>query len=146
MHDIFTHDLVSERWYHDRMESTSSTHRAADCLLEDLAISPLVGLAANSDRLVPRPLVLYEFLVLGLAGVKFGEFVALPVGCDVEGGESFVAADHEGTFDDGVVGLAVDGGRAEEVLAGSLETVEETTWCTLVVLDVERGCLGKLTD
>ena len=44
-------------------------------LLEDLAVGPLVGLAADLDGLVPRPLILDESLVLGLGGVELGELV-----------------------------------------------------------------------
>ncbi len=62
-------------------------------LLEDLAISPLVLLAVDLNWLIPRPLVLDESLVLGLAGVKLGEFVALIVRSDIESRKSLVATD-----------------------------------------------------
>jgi hypothetical protein len=96
-------------------------------LLEDLAVRPLVALAVDVNRLVPRPLVLDERLVLGLRGVELGELVGLPVRGDVEGGEGLLAAHHEGTADEAVVARAVDGGRAEEVLARGFEAGEETT-------------------
>lgn len=96
-------------------------------LLEDLAVGPLVGLAADLDGLVPRPLVLDESLVLWVGGVELGELIGFPIRGDVEGRESLLAAHHEGTADDAVVGLAVDGAGTEEVLAGSLEAGEEAT-------------------
>ena len=96
-------------------------------LLEDLAVGPLVGLAVDLNGLVPRPLVLDEGLILGLGGVELGELVGFPVGGDIEGGERLLTTDQEGTTDDAVVGLAIDGASSEEVLARSLETCEETT-------------------
>lgn len=96
-------------------------------LLEDLAIGPLVGLAVGLDGLIPAPLVLEEFLVLGLGGVELGELIGLPIWSDIESGHSLVATDEESTTDDGVVVLAVDGGGTEDVLAGSLKTGEEAT-------------------
>lgn len=96
-------------------------------LLEDLAVGPLVLLALDDDRLVPRPLVVDKLAVLLLAGVELREIVALVIRRDVERGESVLAADDKGADDDGVVGLAVDRGRAEDVLAGGLETGEEAT-------------------
>jgi hypothetical protein len=77
-------------------------------LLEDLAVSPLVGLAVDIDRLVPGPLVLDELLVLSLGGVKLGELVGLPVWGDVESGDGLLSTDEEGTTDDAVVGDTVD--------------------------------------
>ena len=94
-------------------------------LLEDLAIGPLVCLALDLDGLVPRPLVLHESLVLGLAGVKLGEFIALKVWGDIEGSEGVVTTDHEGALDDRVVGNTEHGGCAEEILSGRLETSKE---------------------
>ena len=77
-------------------------------LLEDLAVGEVVGLAVDGDRLVPGPHVVDELLVLLLGGVKLGELVALDIGSDIEGGDSFLATDDESTCDDGVVGLSVD--------------------------------------
>lgn len=103
-------------------------------LLEDLAVSPLVGLSVDLDGLVPRPLVVDKLLVLGVLGVELGELVALIVGSDIEGGDSLLATDDESTLEDGVVALAVDGSTTEDVLAASLETGEETTLKLLVKL------------
>jgi hypothetical protein len=61
-------------------------------------------------------------------GIQLDELVALPVGCNVEGGKCFGATHHEGTTNDGVVGLAVHAGAAEEVFAGCFEAGEETAW------------------
>lgn len=105
----------------------NSVHRDLH-LLEDLAVGPLVGLAVDDKGLVPGPLVVDELAVLGLLGVELGEGVALVVGGDIESGESVLAANNESTLDDGVVALAVDGSTAEDVLAGSLETGEETAY------------------
>ena len=104
-----------------------------NCLLENLAVSPLVGLAVDGDGLVPRPLVVNKLLVFWLGRVELGELVALVVGSDVESGESLLSADEESTLDDGVVGLAVYGAGTEKVLAAALETGEETTYtCQLL--------------
>lgn len=103
MHDIFTHGLITgSRDTSGMLTSESAT------LLEDLAIRPIIGLALNVDRLVPGPLVIEKLLVLSLGGVKLGELVALPVGGDIEGGNSLVTTNQEGTLDDRVVGLAID--------------------------------------
>ena len=56
-------------------------------LLENFAISPVVLLAVDIDRLVPRPLVLEELLVFSLAGVELDELVAFPVRSDVKSGQ-----------------------------------------------------------
>lgn len=53
-------------------------------LLEYFSVRPLICLPLNLDRLVPAPLVIYEFLVFGFAGIKLGELVALVIGCDVK--------------------------------------------------------------
>ena len=61
--------------------SCDTKHRSCTwngCLFEDLAVSPLVLFAVDSDRLVPGPLILQELLVLGLIGVKLGEFRSFP--------------------------------------------------------------------
>lgn len=96
-------------------------------LLEDLAISPLILLITNDEWLVPCPLVVNKLLVLLLLGVELGELVALDIWGDLEGGESFLATDKEGTLDDAVVGLAVDRRSTEDVLAAGLETSQEAT-------------------
>lgn len=84
-------------------------------------------LAVRDDRDVPGPHVFDVLAVLLLGGVELDEVVGLPVGSDVEGRRSLLAADEEDTADDaGVVGT-VDALGTEEVLAGSLETGVEAT-------------------
>ena len=117
-----THIRQSSRHFNNANRIVRSCH-----LLEDLAVSPVILLAIDLDWLVPRPLVLNESLVLGLAGVQLGEFVAFPVGSDIESGKSLVTSNQEGTLDDGVVGNAVDRGSSEEILARCFETSKETT-------------------
>lgn len=92
-----------------------------------MAVSELEGLAVDGDGDVPGPHIL-DVLAVSLGGVvKLLEVVGLPVGSDVEGGNSLLAADKEDTLDDaGVVG-AVDSLGTEEVLAGSLKTGVEAT-------------------
>ena len=90
--------------------------------LEDLAVGVGVLLAVNSDGTVPLPLGLDVLAVLSLLRVELGEGVALVVGSDIEHGEVLLATDDESTLDDRVPVLAVHGGRAEDVLAGSLKT------------------------
>ncbi|TIA29845.1 hypothetical protein D6C78_09973 [Aureobasidium pullulans] len=80
-----------------------------------------------------------ELLVLGVLGVELLELVRLDIGSDVEGGESLLATDKEGTTDERVVGATVDGSGTEDVLAGSLKTGEETT--DLVVAHEGEGKL-----
>lgn len=104
-------------------------------LLEDLPIGPLVCLAVDLNRLVPRPHLLDELLVGRLVRVQLDELVALPVGSDIEGGKGLVATHHEGPADDAVVGLPVDGARPEEVLSGGFEAGEETTCAALLARD-----------
>ncbi len=96
-------------------------------LFEDLASGVGVLLAVGSDRLLPRPLGLDKLTVLGLGGVELGELVALIIGSDVEDGKVVIATDDKGTLDDGVVVDAIDGGGAEQVLAGTLQTVVEAS-------------------
>lgn len=105
-----------------------------DCwtLLEDLAVSPVVGLAVDLNGLVPRPHVVDKLLVLGLGWVELGELVALVVGSNVECRERLLASDDKGATNDRVVGLSVDRAGSEEVLAAGLKTGEETT-CNLLV-------------
>ena len=113
-----------------------------------------VLLAVDNGRLVPGPLGLDESAILRVLGVELGELVALIIGSDVEDGLPVIATDDEGTLDDGVVVLAVDGGAAEEVLAGSLETVVEATdevvgheshgeLIVVLVGDLPDGVLGE---
>jgi hypothetical protein len=97
------------------------------CLLEDLSVSPWVLLAADDNGLLPGPLLVDELAVLRLGSIKLGEGVALVVRSDIEARQSILATDEEGTLDDGVVGSAVHGSTAEDVLAGSLKTSEEST-------------------
>ena len=109
-------------------------------LLEDLTVGPIIGLAIDGERLVPGPLVVDELLVLGLVGVELGELVTLPVRSDVESGGGVLAADDEGALDNGVVGLAVYGAAAEDVLARGLKTGKETPYRALAcfwILDEE---------
>lgn len=93
-----------------------------------MAVSEGKVLAVGSlDRDVPGPQVIDE-LAVGLGGVvELLERVALPVGGDVEGGVSLLAADEEDTGDGTGVVLAEDGLGTEEVLAGGLKTGVETT-------------------
>ena len=96
-------------------------------LLEYLSIRPFIGLAFDLNRLIPAPLVIDEFLVLRLTGVKLRELVALVIGCDIEGRLFLLAPDDEGTLNDGVVLDAVYGCGTKDVFSGGLETREETT-------------------
>ena len=68
------------------IDHSSNDHR----LLEDLAVSPLVGLAVDLNGLVPGPLIIDVLLVLGR--VELGEVVALVVGGNVDGGEDLLSA------------------------------------------------------
>ena len=97
-------------------------------LLEDFAISPLVGLTTDNNWLIPGPHVIDKFPVLGFLGTELGELVAFIVGCNVESWKSFLASDEEGTADNTVIGLTVDTGSTEDVLSACLKTVEETTY------------------
>lgn len=99
-------------------------HRT-DSLLEHLAVGPRVRLALLLSGLVPRPLIVDKLLVRSAGRVELGELVALVVGSDIEGRESLLPADEEGTANDAVVGDAEDGRGAEDELAGRLEASEE---------------------
>lgn len=94
-------------------------------LLANLALGPLVFLTVDGNRFVLGPLVLDESFVLGLASVKLGEGVAVNIRGNVKCRNMILTTDYEGSLNDGVVGLAIDGGSAEDVLAGALKTVEE---------------------
>lgn len=95
-------------------------------LLEVVAVSEGQLLAVLDNGNVPGPQVLDLLAVLGR--VELGELVALPVGGDIERGDVLLAADEEDTADDAVVVDTVDTADTEEVLAGGLETGEETTY------------------
>lgn len=86
----------------------------------------LVGFAIDLEGLVPGPHAIDKLPVRGLRELELGEGVAVVVGGHVEGSLGVVAADHEGAFDDRVVGHAVDRGGAEDELARCLEAGEET--------------------
>lgn len=92
-----------------------------------MAIGPLLDLSVNGDGNVLGPHVLDELAVSLVGGVELGELVTLVVGADSESGLPLLAAGHEGTVDDTVVVLAVDGLGTEDVLAGSLKTGLEAT-------------------
>lgn len=110
----------------DRREKRANAVRARR-LFEDVTVDHLEGLVANGDGGIPAPDVLDVLAVSLGVGVELGELVALPVGGDVEGSGSVLAADEESTLDSaGVVGT-VDTLATEEVLAGSLKTGVETT-------------------
>jgi hypothetical protein len=109
-------------------------HVQVQHLLEDLSVSPLVGLAVDSDWLVPTPLVFDERLVLWVGWVELGELVALEVWGNIEGWERFLATDEESTPDDGVVCGSVNGCGTEKVFAAGLESVEESTYSMLAIL------------
>ena len=100
-------------------------------LLEDLAISVRVLLAADCDGLVPSPLVGNKRLVCLVLGVELGELVALEVGSHLEGWDSLLTADKECTLNNRVVGSSIDRGRAEKVLAAGLQAVKEATYSLL---------------
>lgn len=100
-------------------------------LLEDLAVGEFILFAVDRDGLVPCPLVVDELLVLSLLGVELGELVALVVGGDIESREGLLSTDDEGTLDDGIVALSVDGRGTKDVLAAGLETSKEST-CNVV--------------
>jgi hypothetical protein len=111
-------------------------HQVVKHLLENLSVSPLVGLAVNGDWLIPTPLVFDESLVLGLGWVELGELVALVIGGDIEGWKGFLATNDESTLYDGVIGDSVNRCCAKEVFAASLETVEKSTCEMLVMLEM----------
>jgi hypothetical protein len=115
----------------------------------------LVLLAVVHNGLVPGPLSLNVGPVLGVVGVELLELVALVVGSDVEDGQVFVATDDEGTLDDGVVVLSVDGSTAEQILSGGLQTGVEATnqvvghedegeLIVVLVLDLPEGVFVEL--
>ena len=86
-------------------------------LLEDLAVSPWVGLATNGDWLLPSPLVVDELLILWLGGIELSELVALVVWSDIESWNCILATDDEGTLNNRVICGTVDGSRSEDVLS-----------------------------
>jgi hypothetical protein len=102
--------------------SVSAIHKQTEKIITHvLAINPL--LAINLE--VPGVGSLEEGLVLGVLEVKMLELVGLPVRGDVNDRLNILATGNQDTTDDRVVGLAKDTHRTEEVLAGSLKTVEE---------------------
>lgn len=114
----------------------------------------LVLLAVLNDRLVPSPLGLNVGPVLSLGGVELGELVALVVGSDIKDRLELVAADNEGSLNNGVVVLAVYGSAAEHVLARTLHTGVESTnqvvghegegeLIVVLVLALPDGVLGE---
>ena len=92
-------------------------------LLEVLAVDPLT---LTLDLEVPGKSSLEELLVLGLVEVNLGVLVRLVVWSDRDGGDDVLATGNDNTGDDRVVGSTDDTDGTEEVLAGSLKTVEET--------------------
>src|SRR5215469_6836090 len=102
--------------------------KAAIALLEHLAISPPVCLTIGLDRLVPGPHVFDKSLILRLLEVELCELVAIIVWCNIKSWQGFLSTDEESTSDDRVIGLAVYGRSAEDVLTAGLKTVEETTY------------------
>lgn len=110
-------------------------------LLEDLSVSPLVGLALDLNWLLPSPLLVNELLVLGLgritvdlsvhasyvlkkiADLQLGECVTLSIWGDVKGWKSLLAADEECAGDDRVIALSVNRHATEKVLARSLTKI-----------------------
>lgn len=117
--------------YHQTLAHHCFVHRIIPLLrshlLEDLAISPLIGLTIDLDWLVPRPLVIYELTVRLLSVVEFSKLVALKVRCDIESRKGLLAANEESALEYAVVADAVHGDGAKEVFAGGLKACEETT-------------------
>jgi len=107
-------------------------------LLEDLAVSPLILLASDLDRLVPCPHGLDELLVLGFFGVKGRESVALVVGCDIEGVAGILTTDEERALNYGIIFDAINRCGTEDILATTLKTGEETTWMRVSFVFVVR--------
>ena len=94
-------------------------------LLELLPIRPLHLLPVDLHRLIPCKHRLDELLILRLARVQLRELVALVIRRDLKSRQRLLPTDEEGAFDDAVVGDAVDGAAAEEVLARCFQTREE---------------------
>lgn len=105
-------------------------------LLEDLTISPGVLFSIHQDRLIPAPLVFNEGAILVFGRVQFCEFIAFKVGRHVESRGGFLAPDQKGATHDGVVTLAINRSRTEDVFAGGLEAREESTCQTLGLRNV----------
>lgn len=108
--------------HHACMHAARSIYLRTLCLLIHLTINPLFAV----DNQVPGEGSLEELLVVLAGDVELLVLVRLPVGGDVDDGNDILTTEDEGTGDDGVVGLAEDTNGTEEVLPGSLETVEET--------------------
>ena len=123
MRDVFVTFLLSlHANHHAHPQHSVLRYR---CSLEHLTVSPLHRLAVDLNRLVPRPHVVDELLVLRLGGVELGELVRVDIRRDVESRERLLAADDKGTPHDRVVGDAVNRSGAEQVLARALKTGEE---------------------
>jgi hypothetical protein len=115
------------------------------------AIDPLLAV----DLKIPGKSSLEEGLVLGVVlDVELGVRVRLPIRGDVDDGDGVLATENQGTGDDGVSGGTEDTNGAEEVLAGRLKTVEETSDLVggheglselLVVLEVDPPCRVTLS-
>ncbi len=97
-------------------------------LLEHFPIRPWIFFAVNNNRLIPSPLIIHKLFILRLTGIELREFEALVIGCYVEGWLGLLATDDEGTLDDGVVLLAVNGRGTEDIFAGGFEAGEEATY------------------
>lgn len=100
-----------------------------------LAIDPLLAI----DLKIPSQSALEELLLLLVGEVELLIRVGLPIRGNIDNGLDVLTTGNQSTTDDGVVGLAEDTHGTEEVLARSLETVEETA-------DLVRGheSLGEL--
>ena len=113
--------------------SRETRERDEEKLLKHLPVRPLVLLSVDGNRLVPGPHVVDEGAVLGLGVVEPGELVRLVVRGDVESGQGLVAAYQEGALDDAVVGDAVDGAAAKQILARGLEAGEKAACLRVLV-------------
>jgi hypothetical protein len=101
-------------------------------LFEHLAISPLIRLAVDLNRLVPRPLVFDECLIFRLAGIELGKGIALIIWGDIESWQCLLSTDQESTLDNAIIGNSKDGSSTKDVFTRSFEASKETTYCTLV--------------
>ena len=97
-------------------------------LFELVAVDPRELLAVLDNGNIPRPHITNKLAVLLLGGVELGERVALIVRANLDSREVVLATDHNDTTDNTVVVDTVNGSSPEHVFAGSLKTVEETTY------------------
>lgn len=119
-----------------------------ESLLANLTLGAFILLTVDGNGLVLSPLVLNERSILRLARIKLGESVTVNIRGDLEGGNVVLATNDESSLDDRVVGLAINGGSSENVLARTLKSVEETTY-TIKSLEfsiVKGLSYGMLTD